>query len=230
MRLAMDMNLLGSSASSLQQTKILERSNALKRKIDAWINVQHLYMPEVAILRTRENASIGSPVAVSDIKLFLPSYSHETLKCSPALLNCEWEFRYAQAGETLNTLRGFLLLRSHLYNSKARYSHGVRLHTQSMKILKTVETNIKQITKTYRLIRTSMEMLSSVLLKVSWENIFRPLLDSDIAGLSSMDDTGSEGRKRLSWIWKVHSTGENADNCTQAGQSFVMIQFSSNFD
>jgi hypothetical protein len=38
-----------------------------------------------------------------------------------------------------------------------------------------------------------------------------------------MDDSQSEGRKKLSWIWKVHGTGANADNCTEAGKPYESV-------
>src|SRR5271168_4641941 len=42
----------------------------------------------------------------------------------------EWDFRYAQAQETLNELCGFLLLYSHMLKSKDRHIRGQRLHTR----------------------------------------------------------------------------------------------------
>ncbi|KAF8815333.1 hypothetical protein BYT27DRAFT_7214061 [Phlegmacium glaucopus] len=171
------------------KNKVLEHSNSLKRRIDAWISIQHLYMPAVALLRAKDDSAALSPVAVHDIKLFMPSSCPETLRCAKNLLICEWQFRYSQAEEILNALR---------------------------------ETTNPKPTTTFQCQQQNfncdkeLQVLSVPLLETTWRNIFHPLAETDVVGLTSMDDSGSEGRKRLSWIWKVHGTGADADECTQA--------------
>lgn len=218
-RLAYDVLQLGPHSTSLQKTKILERSNALKRRIDAWISIQHLYMPAVALLRAKDDSAALAPVAVHDIKLFMPSSGPDTLVCAKHLLVCEWQFRYSQAEEVLNALRGFLLLRSHMWKSKNKHSRGQRQQTRSRKLLSDVDNKISIATRNYRFVYHALEVLSAPLLETTWRNVFRPLAEIDVVGLTSMDDSRSEGRKRLSWIWKVHGTGADADECTQAGMS-----------
>ncbi|KAH9479046.1 hypothetical protein JR316_0007621 [Psilocybe cubensis] len=220
-RIAHDSSKLGLHATSLQQSKVLERSNSLRRRIDAWISVQHLYMPVVASLRSRDDAGATDPVAVQDMKLFLPSFNTNTLQCSHLLLKCEWEYRYAQADETPTSLRALLLLRSHMYKSKYRHFRGQRMQTRSQKLLSDVQDKINYLVKTYRRIYTALENLSPSLIETSWRTVYRLLLDEDVAGLTSMDDFGSEGRKQLSWIWKVQGTGADADACTQAGMQIT---------
>jgi hypothetical protein len=45
-----------------------------------------------------------------------------------------------------------------------------------------------------------------------------PLDKSDIVGLTSMDETGqSEGRKKLTWIWKVQGMDISEDKKTHNG-------------
>ncbi|KAH9482438.1 hypothetical protein JR316_0004538 [Psilocybe cubensis] len=216
-RLALDISKLGAHSTNIQQTKILERSNSLKRRIDAWINIQHLYMPAVAALRARENLQAETPVAVQDIKLYLPSYNTETIRFSShILLKCESQYRYAQAEDCLNNLRAFLLLRSHMLNSKKRHSRGQRMQTRSLTLLAAVEEKIKFATARYNVAYQALDLLSTPTVYYTWRDILRPLLDTDVRGLSSMDDSGSEGRKKLSWIWKVHGMGEDAEKCTQA--------------
>ncbi|KAH9477994.1 hypothetical protein JR316_0010227 [Psilocybe cubensis] len=215
-RITHDSSKLGLHATSLQQSRILERSNSLRRRIDAWISIQHLYMPVVASIRSRDDAGATEPVAVQDIKLFLPSFNTVTLQCSHLLLKCEWEYRNAQAEETLTSLRALLLLRSHMYKSKHQHSRGQRMQTRSQKLLSDVQDKINYLVKTYRRIHTALENLSPSLIETSWRTVYRPLLDEDVAGLTSLDDSGSEGRKQLSWIWKVQGTGADADACTQA--------------
>jgi hypothetical protein len=211
---------LGIHATDLQKAKILERSNSLRRKIDAWVSIQQLYIPAVAPLRTQDNSAEVAPVAVQDIKLYLPSsLPRVTSLCNIMFIRHEWDFRYAQAQEALNELRGFLLLYSHMLKSKDRHIRGQRLLTRSVKLLSDVESKVQGSASKYRRIWEALEALSPALLQTTWKKILRPLDTSDVRGLSSMDDSQSEGRKRLSWIWKVHGTGANVDDCTEAGMS-----------
>ncbi|KAJ3503382.1 hypothetical protein NLJ89_g8461 [Agrocybe chaxingu] len=214
-RHAQDVATLGIHATDLQKAKVLEHANSLSQKIDAWISIQHLYMPTVALLRTRQASNISTPVAVQEIRLLLPSSLPRGVLTDVRFFRYEWQFRYAQAEEELNTLRGHLLLRSHMLKSKSRYSRGQRQNTRSQKLLSDVDAKIQASTGKYRLIRQALESLSGPLLEVTWKDVLRPLDESHVTGLSSMDDTGSEGRKKLSWIWKVHGTGADADECTQ---------------
>jgi hypothetical protein len=219
---------LGAHATDLQKAKILERSNTLRRKIDAWITIHQLYIPAVALLRTQDDSAEVAPVAVQDIKLYLPSslstrVSLQVSSCSILFIQHEWDFRYAQAQETLNELRGFLLLYSHMLKSKDRHIRGQRLHTRSIKLLSDVESKIQGSASKYRRIWTALEALSLPLLQTTWKKVLQPLVSADVTGLSSMDDSQSEGRKKLSWIWKVHGTGANVDDCTEAGKPYRSV-------
>ncbi|KAF9549373.1 hypothetical protein CPC08DRAFT_648216, partial [Agrocybe pediades] len=202
----------------LQKSRVLERSNALSRRIEAWTIVQHLYAPGIALIRQKFNDAAKSPIAVPDIPLFLPSHSNETLARSGVLVAHEWEFRYAQAHEILNTLRGHLLLRSHMYKSKNLHSRGTRMQTRSLTLLNGVDNKITGCAKSYNEAHAALQRLSGPLGKVGWENELRPLLDSDVTGLTASPENSNlgESHKRLSWIWKVHGTGEDADKYTQA--------------
>ena len=217
-RHAIDLSNLGAHSTSLQQAKVLERSNSLRRKIDAWIEIQHLYVPAIASLRARADAQGGgTPSAVQDIPLFLPSQIIDIIT-DRNLLNYEWEFRYAQADETLGDLRGLILLRSHMYKSKGKHSRGQKQQTRSMNLLSRVEERIKATAGKYRKIRSALVALSVPLLQFAWKDTFRTLEDSDLIGLTSMDDSSSEGWKRLTWIWSVQGTGADVDTLTQAGK------------
>lgn len=113
------------AATSLQQARILERSNALRRRIDAWIEIQHLYIPSLASIRAAaDQEGGGKPLAVHDIELYLPSRIHSMVLCDILLLEHEWELRYAQGHSILNDLRGLLLMESMMLKSKSRHSRG----------------------------------------------------------------------------------------------------------
>ena len=72
--LATDISQLGPHSTSLQQAKILERSNSLHQKIDAWTDIQHLYFPFIAVwCSCADQQGGGKPVSVQSFDLYLPS-------------------------------------------------------------------------------------------------------------------------------------------------------------
>jgi hypothetical protein len=87
----LDAGELGPHAMSLQKAKIVERSNALRRRIDVWIEIQHLYMPELALISSAADQGGGKPLAVHEIELYLPSWIHSAVQCDIVFLQYEWE-------------------------------------------------------------------------------------------------------------------------------------------
>ena len=72
--LAQDISRLGPHATSLQHAKILEWSNSLRRRIEAWTDIQHLYFPFIAILHScADQQGGGTPVSIQNVDLYLPS-------------------------------------------------------------------------------------------------------------------------------------------------------------
>jgi len=71
----------------------------------------------------------------------------------------------------------------------------------------------------YWLNRAAMITLSPFLTEqdCSCLMVYRDLLDEDVIGLSSMDDSSTEGQKKLSWIWKVEGSGASANEATEEG-------------
>ena len=223
-RLALDVDEMGPHATNLQQAKIVERSNALRRRIDAWIEIQHLYIPQLASTRAAVDQEGGSkPLAVHDIELHLPSRIHSFVQCDILLLQYEWDLRYAQGHSTLNDLRGLLLMESMMFKSKGRHSRGQRQQTRSVNLLKRVRTKIEATASKYRQIRNSLQSLAVPLHQFKWHDVLRVLEDDDMATLTSLDNDTSEGRKRLKWIWTVQGTGANADQCSQSGTLFLPL-------
>ncbi|KAG2032819.1 hypothetical protein BDR03DRAFT_802062, partial [Suillus americanus] len=65
-----------------QKGKIQMRSNVLQHKLDAWVQVQTLYMPAVASLRLHAQHDDSPQDEVpEDIILFLPSQLDATTPC-----------------------------------------------------------------------------------------------------------------------------------------------------
>lgn len=184
------------------------------------MKVQHLYIPALASVRarlSRENG--GDQTAAFDIELFLPSAVLEHIRCPQRLLSCEWRLRYARAFHYLDDLRGLLLIRSCLYKEKDRQITGQRLLTRSRAIISSVSTKVNAAVARYRHTRSALAKLAPPLLHLTWDVELRELADSDIVGLSWMDAEGAEGRRTLTWIWRIHgSVSGDVDERTREGQ------------
>ncbi|KAG1897298.1 uncharacterized protein F5891DRAFT_1129937 [Suillus fuscotomentosus] len=60
-----------------QEGKLVECSNALQCRLDSWVKIQELYMPNIAAMRISDNATAANPSSISStaesFKLWLPS-------------------------------------------------------------------------------------------------------------------------------------------------------------
>ncbi len=54
-RLIDDMTGLGTHSTDLQCTRVQQQVNRISRKIEAWIDVQKVYMPRTTLLRARDD-------------------------------------------------------------------------------------------------------------------------------------------------------------------------------
>ena len=211
---------LGPHSTDLQHTKVLEKSLALKRKIDAFTTIQHLYVPALASLRKEEEESEANVKApeVWNISLYLPSSNIPSHIQSPPLelVQLENVYRQAQAYSTLRQLRALLLLQLLMRRSKRVHVAGNKMLTRSRQLLDSVKTRIERAADKYRLIRQRLRRLGQLMGSVTWQEAFPELDNDDIRALTE-DDDGGEGRKKLTWIWKVRGVSmENADD-VQAG-------------
>ena len=124
--LATDISQLGPHSTSLQQAKILERSNSLCRKIDAWTDIQHLYFPFIAVWHScTDQQGGGKPVSVQSFDLYLPSSFIRQHVIRKNFLETEWHLQFTHAEEALNDL---LLMCSMMWNLK-EHMHGQQQQT-----------------------------------------------------------------------------------------------------
>ena len=217
--LALDISCLGPHSTNLQHAKILEQSNSLHRRIEAWADIQHLYFPFLSVLRSRaDQQGGGTPVSVQNIDLYLPSSLVGKYVIRKEFLMTEWRLRFTHAEEALNDLRSLLVMQSMMWKSKGQHMRGQRQQTRSQTLLEGVERWIHAAADKYRRIREALILLAGPLHETSWEKVFLPLEKSDIVGLTSMGKTGqSEGRKKLTWIWKVQGMDISEDKKTHDG-------------
>ncbi|KAG6849505.1 hypothetical protein H0H93_007961 [Arthromyces matolae] len=202
--LRIDSTKIDESSTSLQRSKIIERSNRLFRKIEAWMSIQSLYIPLASTLRLRDD-QLGSEehVPTADINLYLPSEMVGKAYCDPKFLDIEWRLRWAQAHETLHEIRRIILLRSQMRKSKEELITGQRMHTRSNALLKDIADRIRHAVQKYKAIRNALLKLDRLLEKGNWASTLCELTDDDVGGITAAEDDRPEGSRSLSWIWKL---------------------------
>ncbi len=200
-RLKVDYEALSIHATDLQRARIQERQNQLRRKIDAWADIQQLYMPGIAAHRDRLMSQSDAAAMSHNIPLLLPSAASGFLSIPTNMLEHEWSLRHAQAHEALSDLRGHLEVRSHLYKVKDRFVRGQHANTRALSVITTVNAKINMDVERYRVAYHAMYILSAPLAKTDWQGGLRSLTNADIRHVTETDGVESEGRRKLSWIW-----------------------------
>ncbi|TFY51020.1 hypothetical protein EVJ58_g10780 [Rhodofomes roseus] len=186
-RLRYEAKKLGEHSTDKQRATVTERLNVMRRRLEAWFNVQQAYIAGAQSLREARlhAAARGKDVAAYDIPLLLPSDVVHALSVDPALQDCEWRLRYAQAHDALNDLRRHLRLSSHLYHFKDRFVRGQRENTRARSIIKTVQDKVDEDAARYCRARTALLTLSQALGKTGWQDTLKDLADDDVRLMSA---------------------------------------------
>lgn len=171
-----------------------------------------------------------------NIPLWLPSQYSQlqggTQPIDPRLLELEWKLRLAQAYESLDQIRHHLQIRTHVFKFKDRFVRGQGANTRARGAISTIQANIDSNCDTYRVARSALVSLGNALghSTASWESQLRFLMNSDVRGIADGEDGQSEGRKELSWIWKVMGVigEEDGDlHLRDCGSGFITVKHSS---
>ncbi|KAI0702837.1 hypothetical protein C8T65DRAFT_709367 [Cerioporus squamosus] len=210
-RLKVDVNALGLHATDIKRAKMQERQNALRRRFDGWAEIQQLYMPSVISQRAQLLAADENASLVYNLPLFLPSNSAVVKTCDATLLEHEWRLRFAQAFDALADLRGHLEVRTHLYKFKNRFARGQRANTRSQSLINAVDAKVNGDADRYRAAYAALQRMALHLGKQNWDVDLRPLLASDVRHVTEGEDGQSEGRRKISWIWKASSSSDAAE-------------------
>lgn len=218
---------LGVHATDNQEGKMLQRSNTLRRRIDAWGKMQELYMPFLAALRASE-ASVSNNVAAAPeaIKLWLPSHISRTSPCDTRLQAIEWKLRYGQAHDALRSLRSNLRALTAILKYKDRHLRGQGANTRARNTLKAVEARIEAAASTYEHACKSLVVLAPRVNQTQsgWHSSLRPLDRADIRSMTDILWGESEGTRKLSWIWSMRGAAPNEmdnDNTLEGRRLFI---------
>ncbi|KAF8879940.1 hypothetical protein BD779DRAFT_1676153 [Infundibulicybe gibba] len=209
---------LGNHPTDLQQAKIQESRNRLRRRIDAWREIQQLYLPGVINLRAQSNSQATSNKPPEAWDLFLPSEILDDIPLEPCFLDFEWRLRQAQAFVALDSLRRHLTVRSQMFNSKFRHVRGQKSLTRSQKLIERIQARVTHDAKKYREVHAKLGRLATPLKKQGWTKELQILAEGDVRGLNAGDEGTTEGRRTVSWIWKA-PTGQNSG--TTGGEEVV---------
>lgn len=194
-----------SRLTDLENARFQEKLNRLQRRVQAFKDLQGVYMPCATVYRAAEDAeSSGTAEPPYNTPLLLPSAF-----CQPStqlktqldalLLTIEFRLREARAEDTLGRLREHLLLRSRMYRIKDRQVRGQVLSTRASTTLQTVNATILADATHYRTHYRALDTLDPLVATHSWRQNLKLLQDSDMRTLEESDE--SEGRRSLSWIW-----------------------------
>ncbi|KAF8871980.1 hypothetical protein BD779DRAFT_1453348 [Infundibulicybe gibba] len=187
-----------------QRTRLQLRTNALKRKIDGWFKILQLYIPPVALLcqKSQESESARNELPPHKIQLWLPSAIGKKATFSRHLAEIEWKLRIGQAYESLDALRNNLRIRSHLFKFKDRFIRGQAANTRARNSIDLIQARVDVSGEEYRAARSALVSLGGLLGKVGWQEKLPILADSDKREISEGEFGISDGKQKLSWIWK----------------------------
>ncbi|KAG2122214.1 hypothetical protein DEU56DRAFT_873634 [Suillus clintonianus] len=207
-------SILISTGIDLEHTHILTRSNALLRRIDAWMTIQTLYMPSVANLRANRLVDLSSDDdddsgcpkpnpnsgKAEDTQLLLPSEVCDHVPCDRKLLEIEWSLRLAQGHDALNECRTHIRLRRQLVQFKKHHIRGQNPNTRARKTLDAVEERLVMSHAKYSRARKALVALSKHLDHTGWEQKLQPLTRSHLRPIGDFAGK-TQGTSIMSWIW-----------------------------
>ncbi|KAJ7794332.1 hypothetical protein B0H14DRAFT_2392601, partial [Mycena olivaceomarginata] len=205
-----------------QGRKRIQQETKLRHKIEAWMVIQQLFIPEVTLLResddaARKRVSATQPlpgIRAQDVKLWMPSAVGRCMQCDQALQEYEFQLREGQCEASLDELRTNLLLRTHEYQYRDGV-HGVKAKLRSGTRTNALTAQITKASEEYRAACAALVNLGAILQRKGWEKRYKVLAEADVRGRPSAvfgDDERAEDRKAMSWIWVMEGmTGEDGD-------------------
>ncbi|KIK93425.1 hypothetical protein PAXRUDRAFT_145122, partial [Paxillus rubicundulus Ve08.2h10] len=132
----------------------------------------------------------------------------------------EWKLRFAQAHDALHSLRQALRCRSYLLKFKDRNLTGQGANTRAHAAAKGITAKIDAASARYNAAHTALTALAPAFKPSAWESSLQVLNPNDIRSMTDLLEGDTEGRRKFSWIWKVH--GAAKDDSDRAGSLDTM--------
>jgi len=203
---------MGLHRTNAQEGKLLQRANALQRRIDAWAKVQLLYMPSVGILRTRYDTADSEVIAPEKYPLWLPSSLGPSVSIESELYQHEWQLRCAQARDALHAIHQGLRCRSYLLKYKDRFLTGQGANTRARNAVSSIQAKIDAAQVRYNVARNAIINIAPRVNSIGWQVEFRFLDTKDVRSMSDLLDGETQGTKSISWIWKVRGAATSEED------------------
>lgn len=199
--------------TTLQAAELQDKRNSLRRRIDAWREVQDIYMPGARTVReaSTSTSSTTSPQHPEMIKLVLPSAMTESargLGCVDGLRAKEGRLRVAQADDALRELRRQLRVSARILDFKKNTIGGTsqRQATKTQTLMKRFHDKTHRCARRYS---AAYDALCALDPPGDWHDRLQPLNHSTDLRLPGRDkekdknkkERESEGQRELSWIW-----------------------------
>ncbi|PPR04511.1 hypothetical protein CVT24_013117 [Panaeolus cyanescens] len=166
-----------------QKSSLTQQRTQLRTKIQTWQLLLPLYIPgllQYQIDLEKKHGRIPEPEHPEEQKIWLPSHLPAELRndmCYPGLPEMEEKLRTAQCYSALDALRHCLRIKSRLYFQKQKNIRGQRDGTHSRAVIDRIHLKAVRAGQKYRWARAAKLKLSG---KGDWENVLKPLEDSDI--------------------------------------------------
>ena len=185
---------------NISRKHLLDRQRLLRRRINAWYDIEQRLLPAVGELRARATYDTGN-TSPEHLRLLLPSVIAHHSVLSDIVLNREYRLRQAQALDALADLRGHLEVLEYLCagdcSSLDTSGHGPRLSAA----VSAVKAEMHVTVGRYRQAYGALETLAHLLHKSSREDTLTALCDDDIVYVTTHDRSGKQ-----SWIWTFGGT------------------------
>jgi hypothetical protein len=191
-----------------ERAELEERRNALRRRLNIWMEARNLYIPTVSDDDHTATSSTESPLATlasqlpETIPLRLPSALPSSLqKPSPfKLVQIEFRFRLAQAEDSLSELRRLLRITMGLRDYKSKQiGPSQRAGTRARNLMNRFNDKVSRCAERYRVAYSSLVALDPM---GKWRALLWELKEGDIKA-PGRSDNESEGFHEVPWIWKA---------------------------
>ena len=232
--------------TTLGAAELQDKRHKLRRRIEAWREIQRIYMPCVEQLRnappatyspSAHSTSSGPPPASQmatdhntsyiteqpETKpLFLPSsvpVSLRTTGCIPNLAEKEQRLRLAQADDALHELRRQLRISATLRDYKRVQVGGTsqKMNTRTCSLLSRFHDKTMRCAERYS---AAFKALSTLDPNGDWTHHLK-FLDhkKDLRSPRRDDDDPGESKRELSWIWLVSRDDGTATSSDEINDS-----------
>jgi hypothetical protein len=224
--------------TTLGAAELQDKRHKLRRRIEAWREIQRIYMPCVEQLRNAPPAtdspsahvtSSGPPPASQmateqpeTTPLFLPSsvtVSLRTIGCIPDLAEKERRLRLAQADDALHELRRQLRISATLRDYKKVQVGGTsqKMNTRTRALLSRFHDKTMRCAERYS---AAFKALLTLDPNGDWTHRLK-FLDhkKDLHSPRRDDDDPGESKRELSWIWLVSRDDGTATSSDEINDS-----------